>query len=54
MTFWFAQIGDSQLWDAEGRVLLFPNEDAAIAAGVAEWGAPEYVFGVPAVLVETG
>lgn len=52
--YWFAQIGDCQLTDDEERVLLFPTEEAANAAGVAEWGDNEYVFAVEAVLSQSG
>ncbi len=53
-TYWFAQIGDSQLAESDGeyRVLLFPTEEVAIAAGAAEWGGTDYVFAVECVLVE--
>lgn len=52
--YWFAQIGDAHLHDSEGYVLLFSTEEAAVAAGIAEWQAPEYVVGIPARLPQSG
>ncbi len=49
---WFAELGDIELSDAKGRVLLFPTEQAALEAGVAEFGeaCTQYVYAVPAVI----